>query len=633
MSESQSVMGKMIETETGKYIAKKLFGGLEKALKANSTTLEAEHVLASISLIEDGLLSDFFEKVSDRYLSFRTLLSRDVDVYIDEIYHPLRIKPLGNINEPVSLIDNLSFDFPKIACIVGKAGQGKTTILRKLFLNHISNESQQFPLIITLRRVDWQDSDLSPSRLVKNEFNELGITISEEACSFLLQMNRLKIFFDGYDEVETEFRRIALRIIIETYTTFNTKCIVTARPGTEVQLYGGEVQNYVLMDLNREDVIQIIESHKLIGTQDKEQLLEVVNSKKDITNILLTPIIVDIFISTYNSLVAEPTTIIDFYEQLFQTLTSSHDRLKIMFERNGQSGLTNSQLVKVFQTASFNLLNKKNDINFRDFDLVNAFNFACKKHGFDVKDTHLDVINKTSLIKQDGHDYSYLHKSIIEFYAAKHVKELSDESRKGYYQFILNNYNAAHENVLRYLSKIDSDLFYLIFVKSLIENIKEHTKIYDQNCREILTVDTFLVGASFDSIIVSKEVDNGKMSFTPQLELSQNKRKVVNYFLMFSSILDLKIPAVRVDVVKEMILNLTENDIDIISGIVPYKREANIDYYEVEIDKVINLEKDSADIISLQELSSFYDQLLELEVFIERKQESYEYKNALDQFY
>lgn len=634
MLENQSVIGKVLETETGKYITKNLFGSLERAIRNKAENREAHNALASISLIDEKLSSEFLEKVSERYLSFRTLLSRDADVFIDEIYHPLRIKRSSSDNEPISLIDNLSFEFPKIACIVGKAGQGKTTILRKLFLNSIGNDDDPFPLIITLRRLDWQDSKLSPARLVKDEFFELGIFASEEACSYLLQMNRLKVFFDGFDEIENEHRSKAIKVITETYTTFGTKCIVTTRPGTEIERFGGTIRNYTLMDLNREDAIKIIENHRLIGKQDKDQLLQVINTKKDITGILLTPILVDIFISTYNSLVAEPTTIIDFYEQLFQILASTHDRFKVTFDRNGKSGLNNFQLSKVFQTASFKLLNKKNDITFRNSDLKDAFNFACEKHGFDdaIGKAHDDVIDKTSLIKQDGLDYSYLHKSIIEFYAAKHIKELSDQSRKEYYQYILENYKSAHENILRFLSKIDTDLFYIIFVDLLIQNVKKHTSIYRQSCMDKLTIDTFLIGSNFDTIIVSKDED-GNVSFSWETELLESKRKIKDYFSIFFTVLDLPSFTVKTEVVENKIQNQIENGIDITSGLSRYKRKERIDSFKLGIEKVIDFSKDSPDIVSIQELRDFYNELHSLEDFIKRKEESYKTKNALDKFY
>jgi hypothetical protein len=83
----------------------------------------------------------------------------------------------------------------------------------------------------------------------------------------------------------------------------------------------------------------IIERNPRILTVDKTQILTLLDSKREIANILVTPIILDVFITTYPELSADPTSLIDVYEQLFTSLISTHDRLKISFQRESQSSL------------------------------------------------------------------------------------------------------------------------------------------------------------------------------------------------------------------------------------------------------------------------------------------------------
>lgn len=643
MSESLSLIAKAFETETGKFISKKLFGKLETMLKSNSNQREADEVLDTIAPINSFMEQEIFEKVTDRYLTFRTLLSRDNDVFIDEIYHPLKIISMRSSTDLITLSENTEFTFPKIACIVGKAGQGKTTILRKMFLNHITSSVSSFPIIITLRKVDWKDLTLTPPKIISTEFNDLGLTVSEEACAYLLQLGRIKVFFDGFDEIESNKRKFALHTISQTHTKYGAKCIVTTRPGTEVQLFGGEIHNYTLLDLEKEDVIKIINEHSLIKETDKKQLLSVIDSKPDIASILLTPIIVDIFISTYNSLVAEPTTIIDFYDELFQALASSHDRLKVLFDRKGESGLTNKQLEKVFWTASFKLLNKRNDINFRETEIVEAFDFAAVKLGYDTNNSHLDVINKTSLIKQDGLEYSYLHKSIAEFHAAKHIKSLSDDTRKIYYQSIIKNYRVSHENVLRYLSKLDEDLFYISFVDSLISEISTYSSIFDDSKNDVFTSDTLLACSGFDSIIVTENVTENvkEKSISVKTDHRPNRRedKLKGYFLMLSSILDVKPSSVSERILLE---SATKTIIDNKSL---RKREPDsklqdkfsdevfsYDYY-FKLSDVIDLNDSTLSGVDRVDLSRFYLELEALKAEVKKRQTVYDQKNTFNQFY
>lgn len=632
MSDVGNIASKVLETATGKYIAGKLFGRLDKALSSNAQQKEVQEVLATIEPVHPRDQQKIFDMVCDRYLKFRTLLSRDRDVFIDEIYHPLKLKNLSSsVNHPLILNKESVLDLPKITCIIGKAGQGKTTILRKVFVNYLSSSCGKFPLIIALRKVDWNDENLSPAKLVSNEFRELGIYVSELVSSYLLQEGRLRILYDGFDEVELNKRGYALRIITETHTTYGSNCIVTTRPGTDITYYGGSVSNYELMDLELEDVKSIIDRHTLVPQQDKVQLLSVIENKADISSILLTPIIVDIFISTYPQLEADPTNVVDVYEQLFQALASTHDKLKISFERKGKSKLTNRQLQNVFQTASFMLLNQKSEVTFSNLELIEAFARASVKHGYEASDTHEDVIDKTSLIKQEGNDYSYLHKSILEFFAAKHIALLNDNARQAYYEFIFTNYNSTHENVLRYLSAIDRELFYITFVGQAIDSVKGKSgefykgtpKVTDDVLKICLKADTFLVSTKF-----------GKEDFQVRFdyELMDRLRDILG------SVLDVPTNIYHANEVLEQAQQQSSKIFQIINDRKPCSTDVDetgeTRTYRVKILELFDFESEL-----LQQMNTnkyvplLFDTLKQLDLEVEHLKEIYRQKNAISQFY
>jgi energy-coupling factor transporter ATP-binding protein EcfA2 len=628
---SETALSKAIESELGKAITTKIFGKLSNFVMNRGAEREAQEIFDNIKPVAVEDQQAIFEKVTNRYLTFRTLMSRDNDVFIDDIYHPLRVSISNDINDSVLIEKNTEFKHSKIACIVGKAGQGKTTLLRKMFLNQIIGNTDQFPLIITLRKIDWSTQKLDVPTIISNEFRNLGVTVSPLACSYLMQYQRIKIFYDGFDEVETIYRGYALSIIIDTHVSFNSKCIVTTRPGTEIQLHSGEVINYWLMDLLPTDVAEIIKVHPFVGAADKKQLLDVIKTKKDISAILLTPIIVDIFISTYNSLIADPTSIIDFYEQLFQTLSSSHDRLKILFKRSGISGLSNKQLEQVFCTASYLLLKKRNDITFRETELESACDEAVKLFKFEAEDSHVDIIDKTSLIKRDGNDYSYIHKSILEFHAAKHIANLSDETRTKYYYQILTSYSANHENILRYLSKIDTDLFYIVFVKQLTILINDATGIFSSELRNTVTSHLFIAISSYDSIRIN--LNEGVMLFSPQYELKNSSILIRTYFMLLFSIFDIVPPRlkkndleviiysrlVHVDLKNKEPIKKTDDEL---------KEKTNLVSFEVDIEEVIDFSADYEKIIDTHQLIEFFDSIHKLSAEVESLETIYKDRNT-----
>ncbi len=639
MSETGGVILKAFETNTGKYVSDKFFGRLEKALSSKAIEREARGVLDTISPIHESEKEAIFEKVTDKYLKFRTLLSRDKDVYINQIYHPLKLRLLSTSHqEHFTLDEKTLLELPKVACIIGKAGQGKTTILRKVFENYLLSDSHKFPLIITLRKVDWSSEDISVPKVVSQEFKELGIEVSEDVCSYLLQLNRLQILYDGFDEVELDNRKSALNLIMSTHTTFGTNCIVTTRPGTDVTYYGGAIVNYELLDLSLSDVETIITKHTLIKDIDKSQLMSVIRGKSDIASILLTPIIVDIFISTYHMLVEEPEHVVDVYEQLFLALSSTHDKLKVSFKRKSKSGLNNSELQKVFQTASYKLLCSKSDITFKNVKIIEAFDFASEKLGFTAKNTLEDVVDKTSLIKEEGDDYSYLHKSIIEFFSAKHIQELSDETRTQFYKYLLVNYDSKYENVLRYLRVIDDELFFIVFIKELIVLLREVAgNIFNATGYE-LNDDVLNMCLLSDEFEVKVHKSGGiDIRILPDNTVS-HKRKVFRDIL--ASVLDVNTNLFSESDILELGISTFRNEEKLLSDdnlfatVIDTTKKGETKVYHVKIMELMQFNSELFnELIDSNGLVRLYEDIKLLNDLAEQKKKVYESKNALTQFY
>ncbi|MEJ2268083.1 MAG: hypothetical protein P8X70_03335, partial [Nanoarchaeota archaeon] len=70
-----------------------------------------------------------------------------------------------------------------------------------------------------------------------------------------------------------------------------------------------------------------------------------------------------------------------------------------------------------------------------------------------------DIVNITSLIISDGYDeYSYVHKSIQEYFAATYLKETTLNQREVFYSKVSESYDVFRvwENVLVFLKIIDS---------------------------------------------------------------------------------------------------------------------------------------------------------------------------------
>ncbi len=457
----------------GKDVALSLINKVHQFLDKNKTAhgireLESLiHPPTGQNTIENNVIK---EKIYDRYLKFRTLIQPETRVFVDDIYHPLSLKYKERNGITHKVDDEQMLFLDKITIIVGKAGQGKTTTLRKIVLREMLKEDGYIPLIITLRTVEWKpDEEINIYTVVSNEFSEIGLSIHQDAVPALLQSKSVLLCFDGFDEVPFGYRDKALRLIRRAHHEYNSPCIVTTRPNTEILYEQGGFEIAELLDLQIEEVVKIIKNNKTLDSEYRKVLIEALHSTPDLNSVLVTPLLVDVYMSVFGNLKSTPKSEIDFYDELFWALINKHDRFKA-FIRPSKSGLTFKQLYKVFLRASAAIALKYNTLSFSEHVLEDIFSTCANKLKYeDHKNaSHLDIVDKTSLIIVDGDELTYIHKTILEYHTAVWIKSLPTTQRGDFYKHLADNYDQKFENILRYSSKIDSALFYEYFAKYII---------------------------------------------------------------------------------------------------------------------------------------------------------------------
>ncbi|MDF8497386.1 hypothetical protein OU605_08270, partial [Escherichia coli] len=101
--------------------------------------------------------------------------------FLDDIYYPLTVEVASN-KDKVVIKDGVTLPFHGIVNIVGIAGQGKSTILRKLFSEEIK-KSERMPFFIELRRV----KNANIIAYLADILNSFGVGCSEDSLKILLQ--------------------------------------------------------------------------------------------------------------------------------------------------------------------------------------------------------------------------------------------------------------------------------------------------------------------------------------------------------------------------------------------------------------------------------------------------------------
>ncbi|HII4377575.1 TPA: NACHT domain-containing protein [Enterobacter cloacae] len=454
-------------------------------------------------------------------LKMRTLHNADYDVLLDDIYYPLTVKVASNKDE-FTIGDDSVIAFDGIVNIIGIAGQGKSTILRKLFCEEIK-KSNRIPFFIELRRVDDSDLIAYLSGILKS----CGVSSTDESLKILLQSKKIVLMLDGFDEVKHEQRVRMLNSIKALYNQFNVSTIVTTRPNTAI-CHESLVSNLYIKNLDISDkvgILNILSHGDRYATDDLsfKVLANLLCDNEELEDTVCNPILVTLLYYCYPYMNDIPSNIIQFYRNLFDTLYARHDKIKT-YTRERKSIITGENAKLCFSAICFNSLMDENFELYGEVlhryaeDAIETEDYP-KEYAVDFLN---DIIDITCLIQQDGNNrFVFLHKSVQEFYAAFAVANLALEYKKEIYPNLLNAIKETEQldNFMFFLHSLDSKFYSdemsvkafrdLGFVDVAVMALDKIESIFDSSLRDIYVIGRSDSKSSY--IEVSLESQLGKV--------------------------------------------------------------------------------------------------------------------------
>lgn len=445
-------------------LAQIIFNGTGEAVKVMTEKVLSSKWLKgtedSVSIIEQldqfEIRTKYIEKHVSNALRMRTLHQREHDILLDDIYFPLTIKNAANKDE-FTINDVCIISHPRILNIVGIAGQGKSTILRKLFLNEIKLNNR-IPFFLELRRIE-KGTILDFFKLT---LESLGVNInrSDNHVEFLLQSGKIILMLDGFDEVKASSRYEILSQIKELNIRYNCPVIVTSRPETEV-CRETSINNLIVKQLDEESQLGILKV--LSNPNEFNELSSIISDNPQLKETLKTPILINLLYVCYPYWDELPSNVVEFYNKLYITLYLKHDRMK-SWARERKSSLNTDDSLWCFSALCY--FSMKDEVF--EFDTISLTKYARKAlnaASINTKECEFfvdDIINITCLIQQDGLDrYVFLHKSVQEYHAAYTISNLPKEIKIQFYESITENLSSddKFDNVLNFLHYIDKDAF------------------------------------------------------------------------------------------------------------------------------------------------------------------------------
>lgn len=443
-----------VAQEITKTFLVELTKGLASSL-LNSTwsndTLDGKHVLSQLEL--PHISQKYVDNYASNVLKMRTLWSDDADIYLDSIYTPLSITAASN-KDVITIEDNEKIRSHSIVNIIGIAGQGKSTILRKLFFEELKL-GQKIPFFLELRRLENGDI----LNYLRGVLTDIGCSLKDGYLEFLLQSGKVILMLDGFDEVKSSERPLILARIIQLKERYNCQVITTSRPETEICSEVG-ICNFYVNKLEEQDILNIIGNFK-IDSDAISELPDLIRENDSLRQTLVTPILVNLLCVCYPALGSVPDNVKDFYSSLFVTLYSKHDKLK-NYKRETKAKIPVMESYDIFNAFCFFTL-KSNVFEFTETDLVDHFSKAKKLvriDKVDPRDAADDIVHVTCLIQRDGYNnFVFLHKSVQEFHAAMFIHRFRSNKKSELFNYLGNILVSKDnlDNLATYLKQLNHD--------------------------------------------------------------------------------------------------------------------------------------------------------------------------------
>lgn len=398
-----------------------------------------DNVTANIkqSLKED--IKDYIGNISDKFSSIKTFLYNDERLPFYDVYFPLSLKKANKRikvpQEPEDLFDN-----GNCVTLLGHAGCGKTMILRHLFLASCQH-GDKIPLVIELRKL--KDTSGKLNEFIADKVFRFQLSQNENIYKWMLKSGKFFFLFDGYDEIAFSQKDLITHDLEEFVDNFpGNYYLLTSRPGAGAESLE-RFENYHVCGLSNEQVMRFIDKQLQVASSDEGQeqanrikyvLQEAEN--KAYMKYMRSPLLLSMFILTYNEHPELPHRKSSFYYNVFDTLHSKHDARSKSggFQHEKKTKLSQDDIRKVLEAFCFiSYLQSTYEFTSEYLHDILPKVLSITKIDCNIDDFIFDLSVGVSLFVQDGTSYVFPHRSLQEYFAASYIANSREEAKKGIY--------------------------------------------------------------------------------------------------------------------------------------------------------------------------------------------------------
>lgn len=449
-------------------IATKTFSGLLSNLVSNYLLRNLKKITGDAGSIGKDL-RPHLEVTFEKCLNMKTIIN-DASVNMLSIYVEQRFKHKGENIDQYDLIDSIRQG--KSVVITGTGGGGKSMFMRYIWLSFFAHSEQKIPIFFDLRQVNsvthenftdylYHSILQTKSKIDQNQFDQ-----SISAGEFVL-------FLDGFDEITLEKREfIESEIIALKDNNPQLTIVVTSRPDDRFMGWH-RFDNVDVSPLTKEDALLLID-RAIYDDTSKRRLHKRVKGGlfESHESFLSNPLLVYMMLLTIARNPDIPNKMHAFYEMAFDALYHRHDTSKGGYIRQFYTRLEKHQFIKYL--CYFCLITYHDQCTEADEIAINDYvQKSLNFEGVEIESNSYlrDLVESVCIIKKDGIQYNFIHRSFQEYFAALCICRFASRNLEKLFLEFSRRHN---DKVLSMVYDINPDLFREKYILPINEKYKTY---------------------------------------------------------------------------------------------------------------------------------------------------------------
>ena len=434
--------------------------------------------------IENGLKN--LTASIEKFIQVKTIYKGNQLVDLNSFYIPTKLLinySRVKVNQIID-IDN------KNVILEGTVGQGKSILMRYLAYKE-ATIGNRIPIFFELRNLGKDTIKQALIETISSWIPELNETDFDK----LLKTGNFCILLDGFDEIPQNDINTVIKdigLLINQYPS--TQIIISSRPDFGIQK-SNNFHVYKLAPYTIDEQFQLVK--KLVENEEDVEILKksIRESDNEIKDLLRTPLMITLYIMKYNFEFKAPKNQVEFYRDLFPLLISRHDKTKAGFTRKFSSNLNEAQLQDCFEAFCFYSANAKKLV-FTNAEVLEFLKKSLTKVNLSDNPYNVleDICKVVCLLLNEGFDYSFIHKSIQEYYYASFIADKPSTVKSDFFKKVKDNYLDSHFliNTIKFLSIMDTYSYYKYYKYPIYKEFVEEFEI-KENQNNLISKAYFII--------------------------------------------------------------------------------------------------------------------------------------------